>query len=84
MLNGTLDWVTSWDIADVVMIMARTDQADVPTVVSCFLPAGRADVATPGLEVGELADRQPHRARRTHARRPHAPLARCRARPAPE
>jgi len=52
-INGSLDWVTSWDIADVVMIMARTDQADVPTVVSCFLPAGRSDVATPGLEVGE-------------------------------
>jgi len=53
MLNGTLDWVTSWDIADVVMIMARTDQANAPTVVSCFLPAGRADVSTLGLEVGE-------------------------------
>ena len=53
MLNGTLDWVTSWDIADVVMIMARTDDADAPTVISCFLPAGRADVKTPGLEVGE-------------------------------
>ncbi|NQW73222.1 MAG: acyl-CoA/acyl-ACP dehydrogenase, partial [Actinobacteria bacterium] len=26
-LKGSLDWVTSWDIADVVMIMARTDQA---------------------------------------------------------
>ena len=53
LLNGTLDWVTSWDIADVVMIMARTDHADAPTVISCFLPAGRADAPTPGLEVGE-------------------------------
>ena len=50
LLNGTLDWVTS---SDVVMIMARTDHADAPTVISCFLPAGRADAPTPGLEVGE-------------------------------
>lgn len=52
-LNGTLDWVTSWDIADVVMIIARAGGADETKVISCFLPAGGAGVLTPGLEVGE-------------------------------
>ena len=45
--------MTSWDIADVVMIMARAGGADAPTVISCFLPAGGAGVPTPGLEAGE-------------------------------
>ncbi|MFZ4487141.1 MAG: hypothetical protein ACOYO9_11190 [Candidatus Nanopelagicales bacterium] len=52
-LNGTLDWVTSWDIADVVMIMARCDGDDAAKVICCFLPAGRSGVPIAGLEVGE-------------------------------
>lgn len=52
-LNGTLDWVTSWDIADVVMIMARGTAGDAGNVMTCFIPAGRAGVPREGLEVGE-------------------------------
>ena len=53
MLNGTLDWVTSWDIADVVMVMARGTADDAGNVMTCFIPAGRSDVPREGLEVGE-------------------------------
>ena len=53
MLNGTLDWVTSWDIADVVMIMARCDADDAGHVMTCFIPAGRDGEQRQGLEVGE-------------------------------
>jgi alkylation response protein AidB-like acyl-CoA dehydrogenase len=35
-LEGTLDWVTSWDIADVVMIMAATEDKDL--IVTFFIP----------------------------------------------
>jgi alkylation response protein AidB-like acyl-CoA dehydrogenase len=52
-LNGTLDWVTSWDIADVVMVMARGTADDAGNVITCFLPAGRSAVLQKGLEVGE-------------------------------
>ena len=52
-LKGTLDWVTSWDIADVVMIMARGTADDSGSVMTCFIPAGRAGVPREGLEVGE-------------------------------
>lgn len=50
--DGTLDWVTSWDIADVVMIMAQGTGDDAGTFVCAFLPAGRGP-ATPGLTAGE-------------------------------
>ncbi len=52
-LNGTLDWVTSWDIANVVMIMARGSADDAGNVMTCFIPAGRSGVPQEGLEVGE-------------------------------
>ena len=52
-LNGTLDWVTSWDIADVVMVMARGTADDAGNVITCFIPAGRSCVLQDGLEVGE-------------------------------
>ena len=52
-LNGTVDWVTSWDIADVVMVMARGTADDAGNVITCFLPAGRSGVPREGLEVGE-------------------------------
>lgn len=51
-LDGTLDWVTSWDIADVVMVMAQGAGEDASSFVCCFLPAGRSPAQTPGLEVG--------------------------------
>lgn len=53
LLNGTLDWITSWDIADVVMVMARGDGPNVGSLISAFLPAGRAGITTPGFELGE-------------------------------
>jgi alkylation response protein AidB-like acyl-CoA dehydrogenase len=51
-LDGVLDWVTSWDIADVVMLMAQGDGAHTDRLVCCYLPAGRAAVQTPGLSAG--------------------------------
>ena len=52
-LDGSLDWVTSWDIADVVMVMA---QADDDVLVCAYLPAGRSGTATPGVVPGEPLD----------------------------
>lgn len=49
-LDGTLDWVTSWDIADVVLVMAADAARD--RVVCAYLPAGRGG-QTRGLTVGE-------------------------------
>ena len=51
--TGTLDWVTSWDIADVVMVMAQGSGADVDSLVCAYLPAGRSGEPTPGMVVGE-------------------------------
>ncbi len=53
LLNGTLDWITSWDIADVVMVMARGDGPDAGSLISAFLSAGRTGITTSGFEVGE-------------------------------
>ena len=50
-IDGTLDWVTSWDIADVVMVMAQV--ADSPTLVSFMIPGGRSTAPRPGLRIGE-------------------------------
>lgn len=49
-VTGSLDWVTSWDIADAVVIMVRSaDQ-----VVSLLMPAGYSDDELPeGIHVGE-------------------------------
>lgn len=52
-LAGTLDWITSWDIADVVMVMAQGSGADAESLVCVFLPAGRSEVRVPGLTVGK-------------------------------
>lgn len=38
-VDGTLDWVTSWDIADWFLLMARIDSTD--EVIAAMLPAGR-------------------------------------------
>jgi alkylation response protein AidB-like acyl-CoA dehydrogenase len=51
-LVGSLDWVTSWDIADVVMIMAQGTGADSRSVVCAFLPAGHSAASTSGVEPG--------------------------------
>ena len=51
-LDGTLDWVTSWDIADVVMVMAQGAGDDAGSLVCCYLPGGRSAETTPGLDVG--------------------------------
>ncbi|MFM1917359.1 MAG: hypothetical protein RJB01_874 [Actinomycetota bacterium] len=49
-VNGSLDWVTSWDIADVVVIMVRSDDL----VVSFLMPAGYSDdELVDGVHVGE-------------------------------
>jgi len=48
-VTGTLDWVTSWDIADVVLVMvaAGTD------IICFFLAAGEVPSRYPGVVVGE-------------------------------
>lgn len=51
-LDGALDWVTSWDIADVVMVMAQGEGADAGVLVCAYLPAGAAASLTPGVEPG--------------------------------
>ena len=50
-LDGTLDWVTSWDIADVAMLLVR--DAESASYVCCYIPAGRSVERRPGLVVGE-------------------------------
>lgn len=51
-LVGSLDWVTSWDIADVVMVMAQGTGADADVIVCAYLPAGHSRESTPGVEPG--------------------------------
>lgn len=48
-LHGTLDWVTSWDIADVVMIMAATE--DKRSIVTFFIPTKDFEKRLPGSRV---------------------------------
>lgn len=55
-LDGTLDWVTSWDIADTVMVMAQGSGADAGSLVCCYLPAGRAAQQLPGMQAGPPLD----------------------------
>ncbi len=50
-MDGTLDWVTSWDIADLVMVVAQGAGADEGSLVSMFLPAGRSGERVAGLEM---------------------------------
>ena len=51
-LDGTLDWVTSWDIADVVMVMAQGAGADADRLICAYLPGGRAATRWVGVEPG--------------------------------
>jgi alkylation response protein AidB-like acyl-CoA dehydrogenase len=48
-VNGALDWVTSWDIADVVMVMVESGDC----VLCFFITAGEVPSAIPGVVVGE-------------------------------
>jgi alkylation response protein AidB-like acyl-CoA dehydrogenase len=56
-LDGSLDWVTSWDIADVVLVMVRGAGADEQSLISFYLPAGRSvavgELLPAGVRVGE-------------------------------
>jgi alkylation response protein AidB-like acyl-CoA dehydrogenase len=52
-LDGRLDWVTSWDIADVVMVMAQGAPPDDDVLVCAYLPAGRGTAPAVGLMPGE-------------------------------
>ncbi|MFM8515752.1 MAG: hypothetical protein ACKOBJ_05785, partial [Actinomycetota bacterium] len=53
-VNGRLDWVTSWDIADVVMIMVRGSGEWADHFITFYLPAGHSDSSPlAGMEVGE-------------------------------
>ena len=49
LINGTLDWVTSWDIADVVLVMVATDSS----YLCFFLTGGEVPSSRPGVDVGE-------------------------------
>ncbi len=51
-LDGRLDWVTSWDIADDLLVMARGAGDDADAIVCAYLPAGLGP-QTPGLAAGE-------------------------------
>ncbi len=51
-LDGRLDWVTSWDIADVVMVMAQGSGPDADALVCCYLAAGSAAAPVPGVRPG--------------------------------
>lgn len=50
-LDGSLDWVTSWDIADVVMIMALTE--DKSQIITFFIPTKDFKRVISGSEVGD-------------------------------
>lgn len=49
LINGTLDWVTSWDIADVVLVMVATETSH----LCFFLTGGEVPSTRPGVDVGE-------------------------------
>ena len=49
--RGRLDWVTNWDNADLVLVMARGAGNDTSSLVSALLPAGFAAESWPGLAV---------------------------------
>lgn len=51
-LSGSLDWVTSWDIADVVLVSAQAGEGADARLVRGFLDTA----PQPGLSVGEVLD----------------------------
>ena len=53
-LNGHLDWITSWDIADLVLICVRSVDVCGDRVIGLVLPAGASGHPLPeGLRLGE-------------------------------
>ena len=50
-IDGMLDWVTSWDIADVLMLLVK--DADADTYLTCVIPGGRAGEVRAGMRVHE-------------------------------
>lgn len=50
-LDGSLDWVTSWDIADLVLVMAHTE--DKSQIVTFVIPIKDFESLIPGSRVGE-------------------------------
>jgi alkylation response protein AidB-like acyl-CoA dehydrogenase len=48
-VTGTLDWVTSWDIADVVLVLVAAESS----LISFFLTAGEVPSLREGVTVGE-------------------------------
>lgn len=52
-ITGTLDWVTSWDIADVMLLMVRGSGDYANSIICCYLAAGRDPAYLEGLHVHE-------------------------------
>jgi alkylation response protein AidB-like acyl-CoA dehydrogenase len=53
-LNGLLDWITSWDIADLVLLFIRCLDAGSDRVVGLMLPAGASGALLPeGIHLGD-------------------------------
>lgn len=52
-ITGKLDWVTSWDIADVMLVMVRASGLYANTIVCCYLAAGRDPAYLSGMHVHE-------------------------------
>lgn len=52
-VTGKLDWVTSWDIADVMLMMVRGSGDYSDKIVCFYLPAGQDPVYLDGMHVHE-------------------------------
>ena len=52
-ISGTLDWVTSWDIADVMLLMVRGSGDYVNSIICAYLAAGRDPAYLKGMHVHE-------------------------------
>jgi len=52
-ITGRLDWVTSWDIADVMLLMVRGSGEYANSIVCCYLAAGRDPAYLEGMHVHE-------------------------------
>jgi alkylation response protein AidB-like acyl-CoA dehydrogenase len=53
-LDGLLDWITSWDIADLVLLFIRCLDAGSDRVVGLMLPAGASGALLPkGIHLGD-------------------------------
>ncbi len=64
--DGTLDWVTSWDVADVVMVMARGAGDDAGRLVCAYLPGRARGGSHPGTD-GRSAAGPARHGRHAHA-----------------